>query len=394
MTVTAPEKPRLAQPPAAAGEPAMAVRGLVDIRGSQAYLRTGGYQPGSGDIRLSAGQLRQFGLRPGDLATGTARPPRPGAARPGQTLASLDTVNGRPAAQAAQRPRFAELTPLYPQQRLRLDTPGAPPAARVIDLVSPLGMGQRGLIVAPPKAGKTMVLKDIATSVAAGNPAAHLMVVLVGERPEEVTDLRRTVRGEVIAATFDQPAADHIAVAELAIERAKRLAELGQDVVVLVDSVTRLARACNLAAPASSRVLTGGLSAAALQPVRQFLGAARNLEDGGSLTIVATALVETGSRMDDLIFEELKGTGNMELRLRRDLAEKRLFPAVDVTASSTRREDLLRPAADAEAAARLRRALAELGPQQALELLLSGIADTPSTRERLQQVQRSPGRAA
>jgi transcription termination factor Rho len=277
----------------------------------------------------------------------------------------------------------------YPDQRLRLEAGSASPVARIIDLVSPLGKGQRGLIVAPPKAGKTMVLQEIAAAVAAGYPDAHLMAVLVGERPEEVTDLRRSVRGEVISATFDQPAADHIMTAELAIERAKRLAETGRDVVVLLDSLTRLARAYNLAAPPASRILAGGVAVSALQPPRQFLGAARNLEGGGSVTILATVLAETGSRMDDVFFEEFKGTGNMELRLRRDLAAKRLFPAVDVAASGTRRDELLMAAGEHAAAGRLRRALAGLAPEQALELLIGMTRDTPANAALLGQIQRS-----
>ncbi len=286
------------------------------------------------------------------------------------------------------RPDFAALTPLYPDERLRLESAGSP-TGRIIDLVSPIGKGQRGLIVSPPKAGKTMVLQAIAAAIAANHPEVHLMVVLVGERPEEVTDLRRSVRGEVICATFDQPAAEHIAVAELAIERAKRLVELGRDVVVLLDSITRLGRAYNLAAPASSRILAGGVAVSALYPPRKFLGAARNIENGGSLTILSTALVETGSRMDDVFFEEFKGTGNSELRLRRDLAEKRIFPAIDVTPSSTRREDLLMSAEELEVTGRLRRVLAELDAQQAIELLLDKTRETASNAEFLLQIQRS-----
>lgn len=393
MTAVTQEKPAAAQRPAAAplapGGAEATVSGLVDIRGSQAWLRTSGYRVGTDDLRLSPGQVRQSGLRTGDLVEGTARRRQDRGRAGARELASLATVNGQPPGQASRRPRFEQLTPLYPEERLRLDVPGASPTARIIDLVSPLGKGQRGLIVAPPKAGKTLVLKAVAMAVAAAHPEAHLMVVLVGERPEEVTDLRRTIHGEVIFSTFDQAAADHVTVAELAVERARRLAELGKDVVVLLDSITRLGRACNLAAPSSSRILTGGVATAALQPLRQLLGAARNLEEGGSLTILATALVETGSRMDDLFFEELKGTGNMELRLRRDLAEKRLFPAVDVAASSTRHEELLRAADEYAAAGRLRRVLAGLDSQQALELLLSKTRETSSNLEFLRQIQRA-----
>ena len=361
------------------------VCGLLDIRGGQAFIRTSRYRTGPADVHVPAAQLRQHGLRAGDLITGSARVPQPGGRGRGRpaALAAVDTVNGRPAAQARHRPLFDDLTPVYPRQRLRLDSGAA--AARIIDLVSPIGKGQRGLIVAPPKAGKTMVLQALAVAVAASHPEAHLMAVLVGERPEEVTDLRRSVAGEVIYSTFDQPAADHIRVAELAIERAKRLAEAGGDVVILLDSLTRLGRAYNLAAPASSRILTGGVAAPALQGPRRLLGAARTLEEGGSVTILATVLVETGSQLDNVFFEEFKGTSNMELRLRRDLAEQRLFPAVDVITSGTRREDLLMTAGEHAAVTRLRRALAGLGPQQALELLLGKVRETSVNAEFLVQ---------
>ena len=396
MTATAQEKPAQAQQPAAAGPP-VPVAGIIDVRDSRAFIRTAGYRAGRDDVAVTQSQLRQYGLRPGDLVEGTARPPRQdgasqrqGRARPGsRVLAGLDTVNGRPAAQARNRPHFAQLTPLFPQDRLRLDAGPASPAARIIDLVTPVGKGQRGLIVAPPKAGKTMVLQALAAAVAASHPEVHLMVVLVGERPEEVTEMQRTVRGEVIYSTFDQPAADHIMIAELAAERAKRLAELGGDVVMLLDSLTRLARAYNLAAPSSSRILTGGVATSALQGPRRFLGAARNTEEGGSLTILSSALVETGSAMDNVFFEEFKGTGNMELRLRRDLAEKRLYPAVDVAASSTRRDDLLMPADEHAAVTRLRRALAGLEPQQALDMLLAKTRETATNPEFLLQLRRS-----
>jgi len=405
MTATATEKPVRAQPPAAGGQ-AAPVAGLLDIRDSQALVRTSGYQVSADDVAVPQSLIRQYGLRPGDLVEGTARLPRQdGASGPGRQsgsgprqnrsqarlrmLAGVDTVNGRPAGDAGTRPRFDQLTPLFPQDRLRLDAGSSAPAARVIDLVSPIGKGQRGLIVAPPKAGKTMVLQALAAAVTASHPEVHLMVVLVGERPEEVTEMQRTVRGEVISSTFDQPAADHIMVAELAAEHAKRLAEVGHDVVMLLDSITRLGRAYNLAAPSSSRILTGGVATSALQGPRRFLGAARNLEEGGSLTILSTALVETGSAMDNVFFEEFKGTGNMELRLRRDLAEKRLFPAVDVAASSTRRDDLLMPADELAAVTRLRRALSGLDPQQALDMLLGKIRETGSNPEFLLQLQRS-----
>jgi transcription termination factor Rho len=386
--------------------PPIPVSGILDLGDSTAYLRVAGYQRGRDDIQLPAALIRQYGLRGGDHIEGTAslpgagrtgvgrtgvgRPARPGQARPQHpVLTSVDTVNGRDPRSAHDRPDFASLIPLYPDERLRLESAGGSPIGRIIDLVSPIGKGQRGLIVSPPKAGKTMVLQAIAAAIAANHPEVHLMVVLVGERPEEVTDLRRSVRGEVICATFDQPAAEHIAVAELAIERAKRLVELGRDVVVLLDSITRLGRAYNLAAPSSSRILAGGVAVSALYPPRKFLGAARNIENGGSLTILSTALVETGSRMDDVFFEEFKGTGNMELRLRRELAEKRIFPAIDVTPSSTRREDLLMSAEELEITGRLRRVLAELDAQQAIELLLDKTRETASNAEFLIQIQRS-----
>jgi transcription termination factor Rho len=407
MTVLTQETPVRSALPRAGGDAAVPVSGIVDVTGNHAFIRTSGYRVGHDDVHVSQPQVRQYGLRRGDQVAGWAQAPRQdGAAQPprqegaaqaprqgGNTqrqgrarekhrmLAGIDSVNGLPPGQAQRRPHFDALTPLHPRERLRLESGSASPTARIIDLVSPVGKGQRGLIVAPPKAGKTMVLQAIAAAVAASHPGADLMVVLVGERPEEVTDMRRSVRGEVIYSTFDQAASDHILVAELAIERAKRLAELGRDVVVLLDSLTRLGRAYNLAAPASSRILAGGVATTALQPVRQFLGAARNLEEGGSLTILSTALVETGSRMDDVFFEEFKGTGNMELRLRRDLAEKRIFPAVDLAASGTRRDDLLMPPDEHAAAGRLRRALAGLDAQQALELLLGKTRETSSNTE-------------
>ncbi len=369
--------------------PPITVSGILDVGGSTAFLRSG-YERGSGDISLSVAQVRQYGLRKGDHIEGAIQAPRQGRTRDKYAvLARLDTVNGLEPQQAIQRPDFAALTPLHPQERLRLESAGGSPIARIIDLVSPIGKGQRGLIVSPPKAGKTMVLQAIAAAIAANHPEVHLMVVLVGERPEEVTDLERTVHGEVISATFDQAAEEHIARAELAIERAKRLVEMGRDVVVLLDSITRLGRAYNIAAPPSSRILAGGVAVSALYPPRKFLGAARNIEHGGSLTILSTALVETGSRMDDVFFEEFKGTGNMELRLRRDLAEKRIFPAIDVTPSSTRRDDLLMSPEEHAVTAKLRRVLAELDSQQAIELLLSKTRSTSSNAEFLLQIQRS-----
>ena len=382
---------------------AIPVSGLVDLADGHAFVRTSGYRRAPDDVYVSAGQIGQYGLRKGDRIEGAARPDgaRGNGTRAAQTrtnetgrgkfrsLLRVDTVNGMPPELAAARPHFDDLTPLYPQQRLRLEDGNPSATARIIDLVAPIGKGQRGLIVSPPKAGKTMVLQAIAAAIANSHPEVKLMVVLVGERPEEVTDLRRSVRGEVIFSTFDQAAEDHIRVAELAIERAKRLVEAGADVVVLLDSITRLGRAYNLAAPASSRTLAGGVAASALQPPRRFLGAARNVEDGGSLTILSTALVDTGSRMDDVLFEEFKGTGNMELRLRRELAEKRIFPAIDAMPSGTRHDELLMTPDEYQAVGTLRRALGALDSQQALELLLAKTGDTASNPEFLRLIQRS-----
>jgi len=384
--------------PPRAIEPAASVpvSGLVDLdhkTDGHGLIRTAGYRPSPADVYVSAGQIKQYGLRKGDRIEGAARPSASGRAKY-RPLVSVDTVNGLALALARTRPHFDDLTPLYPQQRLRLEDGDASDTARIIDLVAPIGMGQRGLIVSSPKAGKTMILQAIAASIANSHPEVHLMVVLVGERPEEVTDLRRSVRGEVIYSTFDQAPEDHIRVAELAIERAKRLVEAGRDVVVLLDSITRLGRAYNLAAPASSRTLAGGVAASALLPPRQFLGAARNIEGGGSLTILSTALVDTGSRMDDVLFEEFKGTGNMELRLRRELAEKRIYPAIDPMPSGTRHDELLMPADEYRAATQLRRALGALEPQQALELLLDKTHQTASNAEFLSQIQRAASRPA
>ena len=359
------------------------VAGIIDVDERRGYLRAAGYRRSPGDLQLSSAQLRQFGLRKGDLIEGVAGPGngnRNGSNRNGnagrqdRALISVQTVNGQPAARAGKRPHFDDLTPVYPNQRFRLEDGDPSPTARIIDLVSPIGKGQRGLIVAPPKAGKTTVLKTIAHAIANAYPDVHLMLVLVGERPEEVTDMRRSVRGEVVSSTFDQSPEDHVRAAELAIERAKRLAELGRDVVVMLDSLTRLGRAYNLAAPANGRTLSGGVAASALQPPRAFLGAARCLEEGGSLTILSTALIDTGSQLDNVLFEEFKGTGNMELRLRRDLAEKRIFPAIDPVPSGTRREELLMDPAEHAAVVTLRRALAALDSQHAMELLLEKTA--------------------
>jgi transcription termination factor Rho len=383
-----------AVPDRAAQSPAsVPISGLIDPADGHALVRVSGYRPSPADVYVSVGQIKQYGLRKGDRIEGTARATAGGRAKY-RPLVTVGTVNGMPPELARSRPHFDELTPLYPQERLRLEDGNPSDTARIIDLVAPIGKGQRGLIVSPPKAGKTMVLQAIAASIAASHPEVQLMVVLVGERPEEVTDLRRSIRGEVVYSTFDQAPEDHIRVAELAIERAKRLVEAGGDVVVLLDSITRLGRAYNLAAPASSRTLAGGVAASALLPPRQFLGAARNIEGGGSLTILSTALVDTGSRMDDVLFEEFKGTGNMELRLRRELAEKRIYPAIDPLPSGTRRDELLMTSDEYRAAAQLRRALGALDSQQALELLLDKTHQTGSNAEFLSQVQRSTPRAA
>ncbi|MDH4159831.1 MAG: transcription termination factor Rho [Actinomycetota bacterium] len=369
------------------------VAGIMDLLDNYAFVRTSGYLPGSNDIYVSLAQVRKYGLRRGDAITGAIRQPKEGERREKfNALVRLDTVNGTDSESARERPDFNKLTPLYPQERLRLETEPLLLTPRVIDLVAPIGKGQRGLIVSPPKAGKTMVLQAIANAITTNNPEVHLMVVLVDERPEEVTDMQRTVKGEVIASTFDRPADDHTTVAELAIERAKRLVELGHDVVVLLDSMTRLGRAYNLSAPASGRILSGGVDSSALYPPKRFFGAARNIEDGGSLTILATALVETGSKMDEVIFEEFKGTGNMELKLDRKLADKRVFPAVDVDASGTRKEELLLGADELKIVWKLRRVLHALEQQQSIELLLNKLKETKSNTEFLLQVQKTtPG---
>jgi len=368
------------------------VAGILDVLDNYAFVRTSGYLPGPNDVYVSLGQVKKYGLRKGDAVVGAIRQPRESEGQGRQkfnALVRVDSINGLTQEQANNRVEFQKLTPLYPQTRLRLETEPNKLSTRIIDLVAPIGKGQRGLIVSPPKAGKTLVLQAIANSIATNNPEVHLMVVLVDERPEEVTDMQRTVKGEVIASTFDRPAEDHTTVAELAIERAKRLVELGHDVVVLLDSITRLGRAYNLSAPASGRILSGGVDSSALYPPKRFFGAARNIEDGGSLTILATELVETGSKMDEVIFEEFKGTGNMELRLSRSLADKRIFPAVDVNASGTRREEMLMGADETKIIWKLRRALAGLEQQQALELVLSRLKDTSSNVEFLMQVQKS-----
>jgi transcription termination factor Rho len=368
------------------------IAGILDVLEAQGYafVRTTGYLPGSNDVYVSLSQVRKNGLRKGDVIEGAVRQPRDGERREKfNALVRLDKVNGLDPEKSIARPEFAKLTPLYPQDRLRLETDAGNMTTRIIDLICPIGKGQRGLIVSPPKAGKTMILQSIANAITKNNPECHLMVVLVDERPEEVTDMQRTVKGEVIHSTFDHPADDHTTVAELAIERAKRLVEMGHDVVILLDNITRLGRAYNNSAPASGRILSGGVDSTALYPPKRFFGAARNIENGGSLTILAAALVETGSRMDEVIFEEFKGTGNMELRLRRELAEKRLFPAVDVGASSTRKEEILLPPDELKIIWQLRRVLHALEPQQALELLMEQMRKTKSNAEFLLQVQRT-----
>ncbi|MDK8345744.1 transcription termination factor Rho [Brevibacterium sp. UMB1308A] len=369
------------------------VGGILDVHDNYAFLRTSGYLPGPNDVYVSANMVKRNGLRKGDAVTGAIRQQREGE-RPNKrekfdALVKLDTVNGLSVEDAKRRVEFSKLTPLYPQERLRLETEAKQISTRIIDLVSPIGKGQRGLIVAPPKAGKTTIMQQIANAIHTNNPDVHLMVVLVDERPEEVTDMQRAVQGEVIASTFDRPADDHTTISELAIERAKRLVEMGMDVVVLLDNITRLGRAYNLAQPASGRILSGGVDANALYPPKKFFGAARNIEGGGSLTILATALVETGSKMDEVIFEEFKGTGNMELRLSRQLADKRIYPAVDVNASGTRREDNLMSPEETKVMWRLRRVLAGLEQQQAIELLISKLKETGSNAEFLLQVQKT-----
>ena len=365
-------------------------RGILDVLDNYAFVRTNGYLPGPDDAYVSLSMVKKLGLRKGDLVTGVIRTPREGERKEKfNPMVRIDTVNGAELDGMRQRPDFAKLTPLYPQERLKLETTPTQMTGRIIDLMSPIGKGQRALIVSPSKAGKTLIMQAIANAVATNNPEVKLMVVLVDERPEEVTDFQRQAKGEVISSTFDRPAEDHTAVAELAIERAKRLVELGHDVVILLDGITRLSRAYNLAAPASGRILSGGVDSAALYPPKKFLGAARNIEGGGSLTIIATALVETGSKMDEVIFEEFKGTGNSEIRLRREFAEKRIFPAIDVDASSTRREELLMSREELAIVWRLRRVLSGLESLQALEMLLDRLRRTQSNAEFLMAITKS-----
>ena len=378
--------------PARGGEDNLApIAGILDIQENHAFVRTSGYLPGPNDVYVTLGNVRRWGLRAGDAVAGAVRLPREGERQRQKynALVRVDSVNGMTIEQAQARREFGKLTPVYPSEQLRMETSPKAYTPRVIDLVAPVGKGQRGLIVSPPKAGKTMVIQQMAKAIELNNPEVHLMVVLVDERPEEVTDMRSIVKGEVIASTFDRPASDHTTVAELAIERAKRLVELGQDVVVLLDSLTRLSRAYNLAAPASGRILSGGVDASALYPPKKFFGAARNISEGGSLTIIASALVETGSKMDEVIFEEFKGTGNMELRLSRQLAERRIFPAIDLNASGTRREELLFAPEELRIMWKLRRVLGTLDQQQGLELVLDKLKETQSNAEFLMLIQKT-----
>ncbi len=366
------------------------ISGILDVLDNYAFVRTTGYLPGPNDAYVSLSMVKKWGLRKGDIVTGAIKAPKDGERREKfNPLVRIDTINADAPEKAKDRPEFQKLTPLYPQERFRMETTPLNMTGRIIDLVSPVGKGQRGLIVSPPKAGKTLVMQAIANAITANNPEVHLMVVLVDERPEEVTDFQRTTSGEVIASTFDRPADDHTTIAELAIERAKRLVEMGRDVVVLLDGITRLGRAYNLAAPASGRILSGGVDSAALYPPKKFFGAARNIENGGSLTILATALIETGSKMDEVIFEEFKGTGNMELRLRRDLADKRIFPAIDPVASGTRREELLLGRDELAIIWKLRRVLSGQDPQAGLEMLLNRMRKTQSNREFLMVISKT-----
>jgi transcription termination factor Rho len=371
------------------------VKGLLDLREEgYGFLRTSGYLPSPKDVYVSVSQARRFSLRRGDAVEGACRPAAPGERYP--ALLRIDSINGMTPDEAKDRPRFEDLTPLFPDDRLRLENREDPTnvTARIIDLISPIGKGQRGMIVSPSKAGKTTIMKQIAHSVELNNPGVHLMVLLVDERPEEVTDMRRSVKGEVIASTFDRPADEHTALSELTMERAKRLVEMGRDVVIILDGITRLARAYNLAQPATGRIMSGGVDSGALYPPKKFFGAARNVEEGGSLTILATALIETGSKMDEVIFEEFKGTGNMELRLDRKLAERRIYPAIDVNASSTRHEELLFDRSQLQQVWKLRRVLNALGAEGSaaagLELLVDKIRTTRSNDEFLAEIAKAP----
>jgi transcription termination factor Rho len=351
------------------------------------FLRTSGYTQGDDDVYVSLSQIRRFALRRGDSIQGQVREPKDNEKY--NALLKIDSVNEMDPEEARKRPFFEQLTPLFPEERLRLETEDHDTAARIMDLLCPIGKGQRGLIVSPPKAGKTTILKKLANSITENNPDVHLMVLLVDERPEEVTDMKRSVNGEVIASTFDQPSENHVQVTELVLDRVKRLVEIGRDVVVLLDSITRMARAYNLNTPASGRILSGGVDSTALYPPKKFFGAARNIEEGGSLTILATALVDTGSRMDEVIFEEFKGTGNMEIRLDRRLADKRVFPAIDIELTGTRKEELLMEPAEAAMVWKLRAVLHALEPNAAIELLINKVRETKSNAEFLTQLQKN-----
>ena len=357
------------------------VEGVLDILADgYGFLRTENYLPGEGDVYVGTSVIRRNGLRKGDLVAGQTRPARSNEKY--AALQKIKSVNGLPVEALEHRPRFGDLTPVYPDERLLMEHGKSATTARVIDLCAPIGKGQRGLIVSPPKAGKTTVLKDIAAAISANNPEVHLMCLLVDERPEEVTDMQRSIKGEVISSTFDMPSENHIAVAEMVIERAKRLVEMGADVVILLDSITRLARAYNLAQPASGRILSGGVDSTALYPPKRFLGAARNIEGGGSLTILASALIDTGSKMDEVIFEEFKGTGNMELKLDRNLADRRIFPAIDPVASGTRKEDLLLDPQEAPLIWAVRRLLANMNNvERAMDMLIKSLKQTDTNQE-------------
>ena len=370
--------------------------GFIDILGvldilpeGYGFIRTSGYLPGDRDVYCSMSQVRRFELRRGDMIKGQVRPPK--ESEKYSALLKVSTINGMQPEEARRRRDFRDLTPVYPDEKFNMEWRPDQITARIIDLVAPIGKGQRGLIVSPPKAGKTTILKDIAAAIAANNPEVYLMCLLVDERPEEVTDMERSIHGEVVSSTFDMPSENHIAVAELVMERAKRLVESGYDVVILLDSITRLARAYNLATPASGRILSGGVDSTALYPPKKFFGAARNIEHGGSLTIIATALVDTGSKMDEVIFEEFKGTGNMELRLDRKLADRRIFPAIDVISSGTRKEELLLDPVEAPFIWKLRRVLHSLEPGPAVELLIDKLRKTGSNREFLAAISKTRG---
>ncbi len=373
-----------------AEEEGLSIRtGILDIlTEGYGFLRTNGYLPSENDIYVSQSQIRRFHLKRGDEITGQVRAPKDSEKY--NALLRIESVNGDDPEVCRTRRQFEQLTPLYPVERLRLETPVGETSSRIIDLIAPIGKGQRGLIVSPPRAGKTTILKQFANSITTNNPEVKLIVLLVDERPEEVTDMERSVKGEVVSSTFDQPSENHIQVAELVLERTKRLVEHKKDVVILLDSITRLARAYNLTTPTSGRILSGGVDSTALFPPKRFFGTARNIEEGGSVTIIATALVDTGSRMDEVIFEEFKGTGNMELHLDRKLADKRIFPAIDIEKSGTRKEELIMPPEEAQIVWKLRRVLHALDPNAAIELLIDKIRATRSNSEFLEEISKSP----